>query len=365
MKCFIRIILVVLLAIPNNLSSTEYDSIVATIPQKFTKGPYEMYMDSILETKEYINEWGNFNNFKDERQRRFVEYIIKAPSYDIYFGLLNEYLPIPSNDKSTEYDRYMASEIQIDSLLAFPYGEAGTAGIYSHSTYQRIFTSWTLQKVTDQFRAAGLYSVDVDSAWQNYRNAMLTAVDSVVMYRRHCIGTIGIMEYVAFAERLDDDFLSSMLDALYSQQRNIHHVAILDKYISEAYKTLRSHLKEHVPKNGFDDLAGCYIPLSERYAALDKDEETWTTFINARNRFASTLTGQQRKAYNNATNNLKRNKLWLLKNEYRCYPTSASIGSDDKFYDILLPFDCNDKELMKYNFQEHYKAVYGDYKYFN
>lgn len=328
-------------------------------------GPYEAYIDSLRASSENdFDIWGYFDHFKDARQKKFVNDIYRADSYEVYFGLLNEYLPFALPSNATEYDRYLASVIQKDSLLSFPGDEGCTADIYLFNDYELSFTRWNIQKFTDQCKISGIYSIEVDSAWHSYMKAMLTAVDSVVMYRPQCQGTISGMEYLAFVGRLDDDYLNSMLDALFYNQRHNEHAVISDEAISAAYKSLKSHLKEHVSKKGFEDLDGCFVPLSERYAALDKDEETWSAFISARNNLSCSLKGKKKKAFDIATNNLKRSKLWLLKNEYRCYSTSASIGEHDEFYNVLLPFECSDKELEQYDFQTCYRALFGEYAMF-
>ena len=298
--------------------------------------------------------------FNSERHHKFANDITYADSYETYFGLLEEYLPLDLPHNATEYDRYLNNVVQRDSLLAFPGYEGCTVDMFQYDSYEKDFTRWGIDKFTDQSKYAGLYSVEVDSAWQHYIRTMLTAVGSVVMYRPKCQGTISGMEYMAFVGRLEEDYLYSLLDVLYDNQRNVSHVVISDAYIAAAYDTLKSHLKEHVYKEGLEDIEDCYVPLSERYIALDKDRETWDTFIKARNQFSRSLDVQKRKAYDNATNNLKRNKLWLLKNEYRCYSIVEAA-----FYEVLLAFDCSDKELLRYDFQTHYKAEYGDYNMFD
>lgn len=325
-----------------------YIDLAPHIPSvNWPKGPYETYMDSLIASNpDYHEIWRNNFFFNSSRQRHFVNSIYYADSYKTYLGLLNEYLPIKLSSKASEYDRYLASEVQKDSLLAFPGNEGCTADMYYYASYELSFTRWNIQKFTDVSKSDGLYSVEVDSAWQAYYRAMLTSVDSVVMYRPRCLGTISNMEYVAFVGRLDDDYLYSMLDALYGKQRHIVHTPISDKAISDAYLSLKSHQQEYESKEGFEDLDDCYVPLSERLIALDKDEEKWNAFIDARNAFSQTLSISQRKAYNNATNNLKRNKLWLLKNEYRCYSISP------EYDDSLLAFDCSDEELMRFLFED-------------
>ena len=314
---------------------------------------YETYVDSLRASQIDMRLWGRYL-FSNERQYKFVYLIYYADSYETYFGLLNEYLPLPLPRKATEYDSYLRSKVQADSLLNFP-GRGSTVEIYLYESYLMSFTHWNIQKFTNCSKSAGLYSAEVDSAWYNYKQAMKTVIDSVAMDRPCCQGTISGLEEIDFIKRLDGDYLESMLDALYASQRHIKHTHISNEMITEAYTMLKSHLVEHVSIPGYEELDRCYVPRAHRLAALKEDEEAWWAFIRARERFSQSLGRKQRRAYVNATNNLKRNKLWLLKNEYRVYALTGS-----QFKSVLLPFDCSDKDLLQYDFQTHYKAEFGD-----
>lgn len=95
-------------------------------------------------------------------------------------------------------------------------------------------------------------------------------------------------------------------------------------------------------------------PLPYQLHILDVEAKYWQAFIDARNEHAQSLPYKQQQSYNNATNNLKRNKLWLLKNYYRSYALC-----DPTFNQVLLDEDCSDKELDAYDFDKAYTAVYG------
>lgn len=345
---------------PNGIGySYLYIDLAPNIPYLgWEKGPYEKYIDSLRTTTNEIKLWDRrwFNN---ERHYKFVNDIYYADSYEVYFGLLSEFLPLPLPSNATEYDRYLNSKIQIDSLLAFEGYFGSTADSYWYKAYEDNYTYWNIQKFSDIYKQAGLYSADVDSAWQRYTRALLTAVDSVVMERPKCQGTISGLEYLQFAGLLERNNFFSMMDVLYAKQRNIQHTSISNEVIAIAFKELKSHLKEHVSKEGFEDIDECYVPLSERYVAIDRDEACWNALIKARDCFSQSLDRKLSRAYDNATNNLKRDKLWLLKNQYRCYSFVEA-----SFQTVFLEYNCSDKELMKYDFQESYKTVYGEYKEF-
>lgn len=162
-------------------------------------GPYAAYTDSIRMADSADNSlWGEWDQFKNDRQRDFVENIYYADSYEVYFGLLNEYLPIALPEDPTEYDKYLAALVQIDSLLDFPGYDGGTDVIYLYRTYEDQFDRWTVSKLTDLAKTTNIYSVFVDSAWSRYYNAMCVVVDTVVLGRPQLLGTISHLEAYSF-----------------------------------------------------------------------------------------------------------------------------------------------------------------------
>ena len=185
---------------------------------------------------------------------------------------------------------------------------------------------------------------------------MFTVVDSVLLERPACLGSMSYMEKRCFVDNHKKVQKNALLDELFDKEREEYHATISDEMITNAFQNLRSHLREHEYKEYQKDLWDCYVPLATRISTIDEDERMWNAFIEARNKKAKTLRGKQRKAYNNATNNLKRNKLWLLKNEYHYYAMCEA-----SFQDLLLSQECTDEELQAYDFQKAYKAVYGDH----
>ena len=111
------------------------------------------------------------------------------------------------------------------------------------------------------------------------------------------------------------------------------------------YDSLRVHQKE--PETEYEDLLECYVPVATRIDAINQDQAAWNDFLISRSRFEKKLHGAQRRAYRNATNNLKWSKLWLLKQEYHCFKISSH-----SFQELLLPLDCTDEEIMNYDFQK-------------
>ncbi|MBR5573075.1 MAG: hypothetical protein IKW35_01130 [Paludibacteraceae bacterium] len=284
--------------------------------------------------------------FTDSLHYKYVNEIYYADTYEEYFAMLDEFYPIELPENATEYDKYKASVIQFDSLMSFPGDEGATVQIYLYESYNQTFTYYTQQKITDLLKNRNLYSVEVDSAWNKYLTAMEKVVDTVVMYRPQCLGTISQMEFVSFMGYLKDSYLNSLLEILFYPEMDVpKHMTLTDDIINSAYDTLRAH--QTVPDIEYEDLRECTPPVATRIDAINQDQVAWQDFMKARAHFEHTLHGAKRKAYRNATNNLMWSKLWLLKQEYHNFKISGS-----SFQELLLPLNSTDEEVLNYDFKK-------------
>ena len=302
--------------------------------------------EHIIQSCDTPTYWWQEWFFTDSLHYKYANEIYYMETYEDYFALLNEFYPIELPANATDYDRYKASVIQFDSLMSFPGDEGATIQIYLYESYDQAFTHFTQQRIIDILKDKNLYSSEVDSAWSQYVKAMETVIDSVVMYRPQCLGTISGMEFVTFIGFLNESYLNSLLETLFYKEMELpHHMTITDDIINAAYDSLRVHQKE--PETEYEDLLECYVPVATRVDAINQDQAAWNDFLISRSRFEKKLHGAQRRAYHNATNNLKWSKLWLLKQEYHnCKISGLS------FQELLLPLDCTDEEIMNYDFQK-------------
>ena len=290
--------------------------------------------------------------FTDSLHCKYANEIYYTETYEEYFAMLDEFYPIVLPENATEYDKYKASVIQFDSLMSFP-GEGGaTVQMYLYQSYGHAFTEYTSSKITNLLKKDDLYSIEVDSAWNRYFRKMELVIDSVVMYRPRCLGTISGMEFMAFTGFLKDGYLNSMLETMFYKDMDVpKHITISDEMIMCAFDSLRAHQIE--PVTEYEDILECYVPVETRIDAINQDQIAWDEFINVRNYFERKLFGSKRRAYHNATNNLKWRKLWLLKNEYKCF----GIGPDG-YHDIFLPLECSDEDLLNYNLRRQSLDVF-------
>lgn len=290
--------------------------------------------------------WWDESYFSDKKHYKYANEILYVNTYEEYFAMLDEFYPLLQSNNSTEYDKYKASTIQFDSLISFPGDGGSTVELYLYAAYSKVFYRYNTFRAKDLLKASNCYSSEIDSAWNHYLRTMEEVVDTVVLYRPSCLGTISQMEAVAFFDHLDSDYLNSLLEFLHFRQIDApHHAIITDEMIQCAFDSLRAH--QYEPDAEYDDIIVCYPPVATRVDAINRDQAAWNDFINVRNAYEGKLNGAQKRAYRNATNNLKWSKLWLLKNEYR------NMGLTGGYYeDLFLPFDCTDDELMEYNYYE-------------
>ena len=290
--------------------------------------------------------------FTDSLHYKYANEIYYTETYEEYFAMLDEFYPIELPRNATEYDKYKASVIQFDSLMSFP-GEGGaTVQMYLYQSYGHAFTEYTSNKITNLLKKDDLYSIEVDSAWNRYFKKMELVIDSVVMYRPRCLGTISGMEFMAFTGFLKDGYLNSMLETMFYKDMDVpKHITISDEMIMCAFDSLRAHQIE--PVTEYEDILECYVPVGTRIDAINQDQIAWDEFINVRNSFERKLFGLKRRAYHNATNNLKWRKLWLLKNEYKCF----GIGPDG-YHDKFLPLECSDEDLLNYSLRRQSLDVF-------
>lgn len=310
---------------------------------------YEHIIQSCDTPTYWWQEWF----FTDSLHHKYANEIYYVETYEEFFAMLNEFYPIELPKYASEYDKYIASLIQFDSLMSFPGHSGATIQMYLYESYHHAFTEYTTDKIKDLLKKKQLYSSEVDSAWHNYYETMELVIDSVVMYRPKCLGTISGMESVAFTGFLKVGYLNSMLEFLFYREMNApKHMTITDEMICAAYDSLRAHQFE--PDTEFDDIRECYVPVETRIDIINKDQIAWDNFIAARKSYEKELSSHMflKHVYRRATNNLKWRKYWLLKHEYRHYRVGPDYGDD-----FFLPLECSDEELLNYDLQKQCQGI--------
>jgi hypothetical protein len=291
-----------------------------------------------------MREWWSAEYFTSASHHQFANAILYTTTYDEYFAMLQEFYPIRLSRRATDYDRHQASLMQFDSLMAFPGNTGSTIEIYLYESYFHSYIAYSSDRVHDQLLKANLYFSEEDSAWNHYFQAMITVIDSIVLYRPSCLGTISYLESDRFQRHLKEEYLNAQLQLLfYDQMPSTTHMTITPEMISQAFDSLSAHLE--VPGHQDDDIVECYVPVDTRIRILQLDHEAWLNYIATRNQIELSLPSHLQSTYRNITNNLMRTKLWLLKNEYKYFSLSGEYHKE-----LLLPYHCTDEQLLNFQF---------------
>lgn len=148
--------------------------------------------------------------------------------------------------------------------------------------------------------------------------------------------------YFALADSLDYEIRHkrSMIVA-YELEK---HSVIPEERVLREYRNFMSSLEEN-------ELA---YPVPQRKKALSLEMDAWKKWMTYREEVSSILTGQAKECYDNSTNNVRRLKFIMLKNQYQGY----GITSNDVM-ECLIPYTASDEELKGPSFDERWKDRYG------
>ena len=157
-----------------------------------------------------------------------------------------------------------------------------------------------------------------------------------------------------------EDFYFSLTDSLDYQYS--HKWSMVGEYEIERHARVRNNrvLEEyHRFMDSFKDetLFGHEFgyPEAEMKSVLMKEMEAWKAWMSSRDKTSSLLTGLCKECYDNATNNVRRFKLIMLKNRYQGFGiTSESV------MDCLLHYDCQDSEIDTFSYEEAWHAINYD-----
>ena len=95
-------------------------------------------------------------------------------------------------------------------------------------------------------------------------------------------------------------------------------------------------------------------PVTVRQRALDSEMQLWQKWMRCRDEVSAMLQGFRKKAYDNATNTVRRMKLIMLMN---CYESYGPISND--INELLLSYDAPDDSLALPSFNERWLERYG------
>ena len=311
------------------------------------------FPDRYLNMNQYMTIWD------------FIEmwYSDDAPAQDDDFVLwrLAQYDDMYKYQDS-EYDRFYHLKNHIQGLCMFDdqfqFELNLKAGLLSdfQEFYVRLMAREAIRHSSPKVAAA---LKEEEKAWLSYHKELSSAfqiIDGDIMGLNGSawpMAICGIEEDNAqMRENSLADFYFALTDSLdYSVTR---WKSVIDSY--ELFRQTKvspdAVLKEYQSfMNSFEEDEYKYSVV-DRKQALAKESEAWKKWMQKRQKVSSLLTGLCKDAYDNATNNVRRYKLIMLKNRYEGY----GITSGDVM-DCLIPYNASDEELNGPSFDEKWKLL--------
>ena len=158
---------------------------------------------------------------------------------------------------------------------------------------------------------------------------------------------ISIMDfYFALTDNLDYEFLhKTSRIGEYEVER---HAEVKDKDVLDEYERFMALIEQSF----FDP--ECHYSKTVMRNALKKEMTAWKGWMSSREQVSDNLDGLCKDVYDNATNNVRRYKLIMLKNRYQGYGlTSSSVE------DCLLNYSCSDEDIEDFYFEKRWRSLYS------
>ena len=186
-----------------------------------------------------------------------------------------------------------------------------------------------------------------DTAWKSYHAALDSTYHKLFEYPNEINGSAWGQSLLGALQ--DDSFIRehSLADLCYSSMEQFKpetHPLVSDEMVIQEYRRFRDSFEE-------DEY---HYPIKIRKKALEIEMAEWQKWMNSRVAVSSLLTGREKELYDNSTNNSRRMKYIMLKNQYEGY----GVTSDDVL-ELLIPFSAPDEQLSGPSFDEKWKDLYG------
>ncbi|MBQ5985000.1 MAG: hypothetical protein IJL56_08520 [Bacteroidales bacterium] len=158
---------------------------------------------------------------------------------------------------------------------------------------------------------------------------------------------ISIMDfYFALTDNLDYEFLhKTSRIGEYEVER---HAEVKDKDVLDEYKRFMVLIEQSF----FDP--ECHYSKTVMRNALKKEMTAWKGWMSSRKQVSDNLEESCKSVYDNATNNVRRYKLIMLKNRYQGYGLIESSVEE-----CLLDYSCPDEDIEDFSFEKRWRSLYS------
>lgn len=272
---------------------------------------------------------------------------------------------IYSND--SEFDRFQQLKNTISGLCLFE-GDSQWALNFQAGLeedfqmfYDRLLVREAVRHSEDALAEALLHEQD---AWLGYHAALDSAFRAIDGGAVGMVGSAwpmaisGILEKDALMRaRSLEDFYFALTDSL--DYENVHRRSMIGQYDIERHAPVgegkvlaeyRRFMEFFNDKDFFEPEFNYPVPVLRRI--LSEEMEAWKGWMASRRAVSTLLTGLCKDVYDNSTNNVRRDKLIMLKNRYQEFGlTSESIN------ECLLSYGCDDSEIDGFSFEKKWNAL--------
>jgi hypothetical protein len=263
----------------------------------------------------------------------------------------------------SEYDRFSYLKDAMESLCCYEPQSQFDLNFHSGmlATFQELFDRLMYREaVRHSSTKLGKALERENQAWEEY-HAQLDSTFRII--DGDCHGFNGSSWSMAISGILFDnagiraeslgDFYYALTDSLDYEIRHkrsrigvyeiTRHSAVSDEKILQEYKNFMASLT--------DDEDSYPVPM--RIKELTAEMNAWKKWMQSRKSVSSLLTGFVKDAYDNSTNNVRRQKYIMLKNRYQGYgPTSNDV------LECLIPYGASDEEINGPSFDVRWMEKY-------
>ena len=286
---------------------------------------------------------------------------------DLTTWRLMQYAPDSFFQPDSEYDKFFVIRNVIQGLLLYEPQSQWELNVHAsleedfQEFYDRLLVREAVRHADGRLAAA---LEREQETWLGYHAALDSAFRVIDGSPGGAVGsawTMAICGILCDDARLRavslEDFYFALADGLDYKVR--HRRSVIGEYDIERHERVSDgevldeyrRFMEFFGDGSFFDQESGY-PVSVLRGALAEEVKAWRAWMAARRTVSSLLSGLCKETYDNATNNVRRRKLIMLKNRYQGY----GIISGD-ILDCILPYDCTDPEIGGFSFEEKWCSL--------
>lgn len=323
-----------------------------SVSRRYLQG-YYANMNQYMTIQDFVEIWyGDGDNQKND---------------DFTTWRLMQYNSLPFIQPDSEFDKFYVLKNTIQGLLLFEPQSQWELNFYAdlesdfQEYYDRVLVREAIRHSNE--RTADLLKEE-ENAWINYHEALNSAFQIIDGSPDGMVGSawpmaIGGIAYDNAQMRAlsMEDFYFALTDSL--DYHIAHRKSLIGQYEIERHAQIdnSSVLKEYLRFMDFFKDESFFEPeysysVSELRSVLEDEMKAWQGWMLSRDKVSSTLTGLCKDCYDNATNNIRRHKLIMLKNRYQGFGITSKTTLD-----CLLPYSCEDPDIDLFSFEEKWNSI--------